>query len=42
MECEIFCCGREVSDEKEIEVLKAGRQIGEEMAAVPKMAGIFG
>jgi hypothetical protein len=31
MESDMFCCGREVPHGKEIEVLKARRQIGEEM-----------
>jgi hypothetical protein len=31
MKLDIFCCGREVPDEKEIEVLKAHKQVGEEM-----------
>jgi hypothetical protein len=42
MECDILCCGREVPDEKEIEVQKALRQIGEEIGAVRKIDGIFG
>jgi hypothetical protein len=42
MESDIFCCDREVPDGKEIEALKAGSQIGEEMEAVRKIVGIFG
>jgi hypothetical protein len=42
MECDIFCCGREIPDEKEIEVLKALRQIGEATEAVRKIDVIFG
>jgi hypothetical protein len=42
MESDIFCRGREVPDEKEIEVLKARRQVGEEMRTVGKIVGIFG
>jgi hypothetical protein len=42
MEFDIFCCGREVPEEKEIEVLKADRQVGEEMGTVGKIIGIFG
>jgi hypothetical protein len=42
MECDIFCCGREIPDEKEIEVLKTLRQIGKENWAVRKIDGIFG
>jgi hypothetical protein len=36
MECDIFCCDREVSDAKDIEAQKAGRQVGEEKGAVRK------
>jgi hypothetical protein len=41
MKSDIFCWGREVPDEKEVKVLEARRQIGEEMEAVPKIVGIF-
>jgi hypothetical protein len=42
MENDISCCGKEVPDGKEIEVLRVRRQIGEEMGAVRKIVGIFG
>jgi hypothetical protein len=41
MECHVFCWGKEVPDGKDIEVLKAHRQIGEEMGAVRKIVAIF-
>jgi hypothetical protein len=42
MESDIFCCSREVPDEKEIEAVKAHNHVGEEIGAVRKIDGIFG